>query len=75
MTAITETGLSAIGRCQVEREIGRRLSASKAVKPIQGFPPDNFRLPCNAGFYLLDERSDEKALTIVDAGHAGEPWT
>jgi hypothetical protein len=42
----------------------RQLSAAKAVKPIPGISPNNSRLPCNAGFYLLDERSDTKSFTL-----------
>ncbi len=60
MTAIAETGRSAF-----ERGIAQQLSATKAVKPIPGLPPNNFRLPCNAGFYLLDERSDKKVTHAV----------
>ena len=65
MTAIAETGRSAFVGCQVEREIGQQLSASKAVKPIPGLPQNNFRLPCNSGFYLLDERSGKKVIHAV----------
>jgi hypothetical protein len=35
------------------------------VKPIPGLTPNNFRLPCNAGFYLLDELSDKKVIHAV----------
>lgn len=65
VTAIAETSRSASVGCHVEREIGQQLLASKAVKPIPGFPPDNFRIPCNAGFYLLDERSDKKVIHAI----------
>lgn len=65
VTVIAETGRSAFVGCQLERGIGQQLSATKAVKPIPGFPPNNFRLPCDAGFYLLDERSDTKVIHAV----------
>ena len=65
VTATAETGSAAFVGCQVERGIGQQLSASKAVKPIPGLPPNNFRLPCNAGFYLLDKRSRKKAIHAV----------
>ena len=65
MTPIAETGPSAFVGCQAERGIEQQLPASEAVKPIPGLPPNNFWLPCNAGFYLLDERSDKKVIHAV----------
>lgn len=60
VTAIAETG-----RSDFERGIGQQLSATKAVKPNPGLPANNFRLPCNTGFYLLDEQSDKKVIHAV----------
>lgn len=65
VTAIAETGRSDFVACRLERETGRQLSAAKAVKPIPGISPNNSRLPCNAGFYLLDERSDTEVFHAV----------
>ena len=65
VTAIAKTGRSAFVGCQIERRIGQQLSASRAVKPIPGFSSNNFRHLCNAGFYLLDERSDKKVIHAV----------
>jgi hypothetical protein len=65
VTPSAETGTSTFVGCLVEQGNERRVSASKAVKPIPGPSPNNLWLPCNVGFYLLDEQSDKKVIHAV----------
>lgn len=60
VTAIAKTGSSAF-----ERRVGQQLLATEVVKPNPGLPPNNFRRPCNAGFYLFDDLSEKKVIHAV----------